>query len=56
MAWRKDAKITSMDSRQSKSFSSFLFGFIALIAVAFGVLIWAGSSTPEPVDNIAQPN
>ena len=44
-----------MDQRQSKSFSGFLFGFIIIVAAAFGVLIWAGSTNPEPVDNIAQP-
>jgi hypothetical protein len=50
-----------MNSRQSKSFSGFLLGFIAIVAAAFGVLIWAGLQVPEverevaPVDNIAQP-
>jgi len=50
-----------MDSRQSKSFSGFLFGFIAIVALAFGVLIWAGLQVKDvekniaPVDNIAQP-
>ncbi|MDB5225566.1 MAG: hypothetical protein JWL87_518 [Candidatus Adlerbacteria bacterium] len=52
-----------MNERQSKSFSGFLFSFMAIIAVAFGVLIWAGLQSPKeleqnikPVDNIALPN
>lgn len=47
-----------MNSRQSKSFSGFLFAFIAIIAVAFGILIWSGLPNHKvaPVDNIAQPN
>ncbi|HEY4502130.1 MAG TPA: hypothetical protein VJJ20_03660 [Candidatus Paceibacterota bacterium] len=45
-----------MNQRQSKSFSGFLFAFIGIVSLAFGVLIWAGSTAPEPVDNIAQPN
>ncbi len=54
----KDVKISDMNSQQSKSFSSFLFGFIAIIAVAFSVLIWSGlqKDTVPPVDNVAQPN
>lgn len=46
------------------SFYHFLFGFMAIIAVAFGVLIWASppavQSDPfpnnvNPVDNVALP-
>jgi hypothetical protein len=47
-----------MNSRQGKSFSGFLFGFIAIIALAFGVLIWSGlqEHKVQPVDNVAVPN
>jgi hypothetical protein len=47
-----------MNLKQSKSFSGFLFAFIAVIILAFGVLIWAGleQQKVEPVDNLAQPN
>jgi hypothetical protein len=36
----------------TKTFFNFFFGFLALIAVAFGVLLFAGSQT-TPIDNIA---
>jgi len=47
-----------MNTQQSKSFSGFLFAFIAIISVAFGVLIWSGlqERVVEPVDNVAVPN
>jgi hypothetical protein len=48
-----------MNSRQKNSFSGFLYAFIALIAVAYGVLIWAGLQEEHgvaPVDNVAVPN
>lgn len=47
-----------MNSRQSKSFSGFLFAFIGIVCVAFGVLIWSGlqEHKVQPVDNVALPN
>lgn len=47
-----------MNSRQKKSFSGFLYAFIALIAIAYGILIWADFEGRKvaPVDNVAQPN
>jgi hypothetical protein len=47
-----------MNSRQKKSFSGFLYAFIAIIALAYGVLIWAGLKEQKiaPVDNVAVPN
>lgn len=48
-----------MNPQQSKSFSSSLFMFMAIIAVAFGVLIWSGLQEERKVpavDNVAQPN
>lgn len=47
-----------MNSQQSKSFSGFLFAFMGIISLAFGVLIWSGLQEHKvpPVDNIAQPN
>jgi hypothetical protein len=47
-----------MDSRQKGSFSGFTFAFIAIVSLAFGVLIWAGLQEQKiaPIDNIAQPN
>ena len=47
-----------MNSKQSESFSGFLFGFMGIIALAFGVLVWSGLQERDvaPVDNIAQPN
>jgi len=33
----------------NKNFFHFFVAFIALICVAFGVLIWAGSQTPPPM-------
>lgn len=37
----------------TKTFFNFLFGFLALIALAFGILLFAGSQHYTPVDNIA---
>lgn len=47
-----------MDARQNRSFTGFTFGFIAIIALAFGVLVWAGNEQEKvrAVDNLAQPN
>jgi hypothetical protein len=46
-----------MDQRGKRSFSRFLYVFIVIIAVAFGVLAWAGAHMQKvnPVDNVAQP-
>lgn len=38
-----------------KSFFHFFFGFVAIVTVAFGVLIWSGLQKPDPVDNVALP-
>ena len=39
-----------------KTFYHFFFAFVAIIAVAFGVLIVTGLQTPpSPVDNVALP-
>jgi len=39
-----------------KTFYHFFFAFVAIIGVAFGVLIWSGMQTPpSPIDNVAQP-
>ncbi len=42
-----------------KTFFHFLYAFVAIIAVAFGVLIWTGYQqgeiAPSPVDNVAVP-
>lgn len=39
-----------------KTFFHFFFAFVVIIAIAFGVLIVAGSHiTPEAVDNVALP-
>lgn len=40
-----------------RDFYRFFMGFIAIIAVAFGVLIWAGYSqrSAPNVDNVASP-
>lgn len=42
----------------TKTFFHFFFGFVAIIGVAFGVLIWAGLQKAEEVptvDNVALP-
>lgn len=46
-----------MDSRQRQSFTGFTFAFVAVVALAFGVLVWAGVEQQRvaPVDNLAQP-
>jgi hypothetical protein len=39
-----------------KTFYHFFFGFVVIIALAFGVLIITGSQVqPDPQDNLAQP-
>ncbi len=39
-----------------KTFYHFFFGFVAIIGLAFGVLIWTGFQTPpDPIDNLAVP-
>jgi hypothetical protein len=47
-----------MNLQQKKSFSGFLFAFIAIIAVGFSILVWVGlrEDAIAPVDNVAQPN
>jgi hypothetical protein len=47
-----------MNSKQSRSFSGFLYAFMGIIAVAFSILIWSGIEEKKvaPVDNVAQPN
>jgi hypothetical protein len=41
---------------QNKTFFRFFMGFVAIIALAFGVLVFAGSQLEtHPVDNVAQP-
>lgn len=46
-----------MNARQSKSFTNFTFAFIAIVAVGFGILVWAGNEREkiQAVDNVAQP-
>lgn len=40
----------------NKTFFNFFLGFVAIIALAFGVLIWSGlQESPTPAENIAQP-
>ena len=39
----------------TKSFFRFLFGFLAIIGAAFLLLVILAHESPEPVDNIAQP-
>jgi len=43
----------------NKTFYHFFFAFVAIIAVAFGVLIWTGMQQPpspvNPVVNVANP-
>jgi hypothetical protein len=38
----------------NKTFLHFFFGFLAIVAAAFGVLAYAGSQ-PQPIDNVALP-
>ena len=37
------------------AFFKFVFGFAAIIAVAFGILYVANSQTPKPIDTVAHP-
>lgn len=41
----------------TSTFTRFFFGFLAIIAVAFGIIIAVASQTPNlaPVDNVALP-
>lgn len=39
----------------NNTFFKFLFGFAAIIAVAFGILAIANSQTPRPIDTVAHP-
>jgi len=39
----------------TKTFLRFFFGFVAIIGLAFGVLLFSNSQFADPVDNIAQP-
>jgi len=48
-----------MNPQQKQNFSGFLGVFVAIIAVAFGILMWVGHEQQQkikPVDNIALPN
>lgn len=42
-----------------QTFFRFFFGFVAIIGLAFGVLIFTGykqgQTPPSPIDNLAQP-
>jgi hypothetical protein len=44
-----------MNKYFTKTFFRFFFGFLAIIAVAFGVLLTSTWVLPTPVDNIATP-
>lgn len=46
-----------MSPRANKTFFRFFFGFVAIICVAFAILITAGAFSPDskPVDNVAVP-
>jgi hypothetical protein len=44
-----------MDRYFTKTFTKFLFGFLTIIAIAFGVIIVSAPYFPEPVDNVALP-
>jgi hypothetical protein len=39
----------------TKTFFRFFFGFLVIIAIAFGVLAAASAVMPAPVDNLAKP-
>ena len=39
----------------NKTFYHFFFGFVAIITLAFGVLLFAGSHDAPAVDNVALP-
>jgi len=39
----------------NNSFFNFLFGFVVIIALAFGVLMFANSQAPQAVDSVAHP-
>jgi hypothetical protein len=40
----------------NSSFFHFFFAFVAIIGLAFGVLIWSGlQAPPDLIDNLAQP-
>jgi hypothetical protein len=45
-----------MKPDRTRVFLRFFFGFVAIIALAFGVLLFAGYQTeqqPAPIDNVA---
>jgi hypothetical protein len=44
-----------MDRYFNKSFFKFFLGFLVIIAIAFGILIYASTVMPPPVDNLAKP-
>ena len=44
-----------MDRYFTKGFFRFFFGFLIIIAVAFGILLFTASQTPQPQEQIAQP-
>ena len=39
----------------TKTFFRFFFGFLVIIAVAFGILIAVSAFNPTAIDNIAKP-
>ena len=39
----------------TKTFYKFFFGFLVILAVAFGVMALTASVTPSPVDTVAHP-
>ena len=39
----------------NKTFLKFFFGFVAIITVAFGILVVTSSQAPKTIDNVAHP-
>jgi len=44
-----------MERYFTKTFAKFAFGFLTIIAMAFGVMAVAAPHMTEPVDNVALP-
>jgi lipopolysaccharide export LptBFGC system permease protein LptF len=44
-----------MDRYFTKTFFKFFFAFLVIIAVAFGILLFTASQTPQPQEQIAVP-
>ena len=44
-----------MNQYFTKTFFRFFFGFLTIIALAFGVIMVASSVSPKPVDSVASP-